>query len=73
MADEIEGVKPQEPVTDSQITEAKGEEEDNSKLLEALRKERERNKELAKRRSWLTSWKPKKPRAKRLNFPRWKS
>jgi hypothetical protein len=51
MADEIEGVKPQEPVTDSVITEVKGEEEqqDNSKLLEALRKERERNKELAKK------------------------
>jgi membrane-associated HD superfamily phosphohydrolase len=49
MAEEIEGVKPVEPVTDSQIPEAKAEEEDNSKLLEALRKERERNKELAKK------------------------
>jgi len=52
MAEEIKGEMPQEPVTDSPIPEAKAEEtevQDNSKLLEALRKERERSKELSKR------------------------
>jgi hypothetical protein len=52
MAEEIKGEMPQEPVTDSPITEAKAEEtevQDNSKLKSALEKEREANKELRKR------------------------
>jgi hypothetical protein len=52
MAEEIKGEMPQEPVTDSQIPEAKAEEtevQDTSKLKSALEKEREQNKELRKR------------------------